>query len=111
MSGPARVVWEVVRGDDETLVLTITTDGSTPVDISARTYVSTVAAEPGGAAVTTATCTVTDGANGVLTMVLTDTKTDLLTGSLYWYDLVETSGSNESTLILAPMPVVRRVTA
>jgi len=109
MAAPARVPLTIVRGDDETVVVTITTDGTTAVNITGRTYVASFAVTPGATVVTTGSCAVT-GASGIVTITISDTNTDLLTGSSYWWDLVETSGTSESTLILGPVTVIDGVT-
>jgi hypothetical protein len=51
------------------------------------------------------------GATGTVTFDFTDTQTDLLTGSEYTYDVVETSGTSESTLLLGQLAVLARVAA
>ena len=53
----------------------------------------------------------TNAATGRLTLSMTDTQSALLTGARYVWDLVQTGGSTESTLILGSMPVSGRVSA
>jgi len=110
MAEPARVPWIVVRGDDETHVVEIYSDLTTPVTITGRTYVASITTVPGATPVATAACTVTDGANGEVTLVLTDTQTDALSETNYVYDLQETTSGLKSTLIVGPITVVEKAT-
>lgn len=113
MTRPAAVPLYWVAGDDETVSITICSDadGVVPVDITGRTYALTIAAERGATALLTLTGTVT-GASGLVVFTATDTQTGTTLGAgSYWYDVVETSGSSETTLLLSTLDVVARVTA
>ena len=110
MASPAAPKLTLVRGDDETVLVYIDSDNaSTPVNITGRTYTMSIGT-PGSTPLLSASGTVT-GASGLVQFDFTDTQTATLTGSEYTYDVVETSGSTESTLILAALKVVARVTA
>jgi hypothetical protein len=116
-TGPASVNLPIVRGDDVAYPIafyTAYTDETTntELDITGRTYVSSIAATKGGSVVTTATVTVTDAANGKITWSLTDTQTDALTGPRYTWDLIENPGtSSERTLIIGELRMTGRATA
>ncbi len=112
MAKPASPRLTFVRSDDETCIVVITSDaaGLVPVDITGRTYVMSIALFPGETPVTSATGTVV-GATGTVTFSFPEAKTVLLTGSLYWYDVVETASGDESTIILAQLTVLTGVTA
>ena len=116
-SGPAEVTLPIVRGDDVDYPIALYTaytdeTTNTELDITGRTYSSSIAATKGGTAVTTATVTVTDAANGKITWSLTDTQTDALTGPRYVWDLIENPGtSSERTLIIGLLNMTGRATA
>jgi len=112
MATPASPQLTFVRSDNEIVQITITSDsaGTTPVDITGRTYVMSIAASPGGTVVTSATGTVTGG-SGLVVFTFATAKTVLLTGTVYVYDVVETSGGVESTIMLGGLSVLTGVTA
>lgn len=127
-NNPVAITWPITRGDDETLPLqfadpggyTITrgSDGyetatvSDPFDLTGRTYSGSVSATRGGTVVTTLTVTVTSAATGELTLALSDTQTDALTGARYVFDLVENAGtSSETTVVVGTLLVSGRATA
>lgn len=99
-------------GDDETVAVYIYSDAAatTPVDVTGRTYTLSVATARGATPVLALTGTVT-GASGLVTFTATDTQTTALTAGTYVFDVVEVSGSNESTIILGTVAVGERVTA
>lgn len=112
MASPARanLIW--VIGDDETVTLTITSDadGLVPVDITGRTYTLSVGTVVGGTPTLALTGSVT-GPSGLVSFSATDTQTDALTERGYVFDIVEVSGSAESTLVLGHIQAIERVTA
>lgn len=112
MASPAGAPLQWVIGDDETVELHIFSDraGTVPVDISGRTYTLSLARERGTTATLTLTGVVT-GSSGLVTFTATDTQTAALTEGVYAYDIVEVSGTNESTLVLDTITAVERVTA
>jgi len=113
MAKPAAIDITLIIGDDETVQVTICSDaaGAVPVDINGRTYEASIAATPGGAVVDTFTTAVSgDGSTGVVTLTLTDTETAALTAGVYSWDLVETNGTAETTLILGYCTIQERVT-
>lgn len=113
MAEPANVDLTIVAGDDEVVQVTITTDGTTPVDITGRTYAMQVRADPAGTGTAECvfTCTVPTGTDGVVTCTAADTQTDNLTpGDAYRYDLVETAGTTTTTLMRGKVNVIQKVT-
>lgn len=114
--GPATVNLPVVRGDDVAYPLAFYTAYTseavnTPLDITGRTYASSVVLAKGGTVVATPTVTVTDAATGKVTWSLTDSQTDLLTAGTYVWDLVENPGtSSERTLIIGTLKMQGRAT-
>lgn len=116
-TGPAHVKLPIVRGDDVAYVLGLyesyTSEATnTELDVTGRTYTSSIATEAGGTVVTTATVTVTSAATGKLTWSLTDTQTDALIAARYAWDLVENAGtSSERTLVIGVLNMIGRATA
>lgn len=106
---PADLTW--VIGDDETVLLYITSDaaGATAVDITGRTYTLSVATAKGATPTLALSGSVT-GASGLVTFTATDTQTETLTEGSWVFDIVEYAPS-ESTLVLGPMTVTKRVGA
>lgn len=112
MAAPAPADLTFVIGDDETVLLYITSDsaGVTPVDITSRTYTLSIATAKGATPTLALTGSVT-GASGLVTFTATDTQTAALTAGSWVFDINEVSGSSESTLVLGALTVTARVTA
>lgn len=102
----------IVRGDSYSREFGLyEDDGTTPLDVTGRTYASKIALTPGGTVVTTPTCTVTSAATGKVTLSMTTTQTALLTNVSYWGDFVENAGtSSERTLFRFRFPMIDGVT-
>ena len=108
MATPASPRLTFVRGDDETVLVYIDSDANeTPVNITGRTYVMSIGTP--STPLVSASGTVT-GASGLVQFDFTDTQTEALTVAECSYDVVQTAGSAESTLILGRLSVVDRVT-
>lgn len=116
---PAAVTLPIVRGDDPSFTIALYTtyvsEGSASnvvLDITGRTYASSVSTSRGAAASTaTPTVTVSDAANGKLLWSMTDTQTDALTAPTYVWDLIENPGtSSERTIINGTLKVTGRAT-
>lgn len=113
MSNPTKLDLNLVSGDDETVQFVITTDGTTPVDLTGRSYLMQVRADPASTNTPscTFTCTVPTPANGTVLCVAADAETDnLAPGTNYWWSLLEVVGSNESTLVQGRVTVQYQVT-
>jgi len=115
-TGAASVTLPITRGDDNSyphgLYTSYTSETvNTPLNITGRTYSSSVSTARGGTVVVTPTVTVTNAATGKVLWSLTDTQTDLLTGPRYVWDLIENAGtSSERTLIVGVLNVSGRAT-
>lgn len=110
--GPAQQNLTLVAGDDEAVEFILTSDGTTPVDITGRSYVMQVRANP--AATTTPdcafVCTVPTGTDGRVVCLASDTATAALsTATTYSWSLLEVAGSVESTLIAGQVDVLGQV--
>lgn len=111
MAKPGTQNLTFVRGDTETVQVTMTSDGSTPVNITGRTYASQLRSNPEIAAIAaTASCSVTDGANGVMQAVYTATSTAALDPGYYYWDLQETNGTTVTTVLSGTVTVLADVT-
>jgi hypothetical protein len=115
--GPASFTLTVVRGDDVSRVFEFYTEytddtTNTPLDLTGRTYSSSIAATKGGTAVATPTCTTPDPTNGQVVWSFTDSTTDALTEPRYVFDVVENAGTtSERTVILGLINMTGRATA
>jgi hypothetical protein len=111
MAQPADQDLIITRGDTETLVVTITTDGSTAVDITGRTYLSQIRTQQDSTTIKASfTCTVTNGAAGQVTCVLSATSSAALSAGLYFWDLQENASSVISTILAGTVTVLADVT-
>jgi len=111
MAQPADQDLIITRGDTETLVVTITTDGSTPVNITGRTYASQIRSQQDSTTIKASfTCTVTSAVNGQVTCVLSATSSAALSAGLYFWDLQETASGVVSTILAGTVTVLADVT-
>jgi hypothetical protein len=111
MAVPATQNLTITRGDTETLLLTITTDGVTPVDITGRVYTCQFRNSPDDNAIAAeAVCSVTDGPNGQVTAVFAATETDDLDPGYFYWDLQENASGVISTILAGQVTVLADVT-
>lgn len=111
MAQPADQDLIITRGDTETLVVTITTDGSTAVNITGRTYSSQIRTQQDSTTIKASfTCTVTSGAAGQVTCVLSATSSAALSAGLYFWDLQENASGVISTILSGNVTVLADVT-
>lgn len=111
MAQPADQDLTITRGDTETLIVTITTDGSTPVDITGRTYTSQIRTQQDSTTIKASfTCTVTSGAAGQVTCTLSATSSATLSAGLYFWDLQENASGVISTILAGNITVLADVT-
>ena len=111
MAVPADQDLTITRGDTETLVVTITSDGSTPVNITGRTYRAQIRSSQDSTTIKASfTCTVTSGANGQVTCVLTATDSATLPVGIAFWDLEETASGVVSTILAGNVTVLADVT-
>jgi len=101
------------RGDTDSFTVTLTTDGTTPIDITGDTVVLTVDPSPAPTDALgnlfTLTGVLTDPANGVVTFTPTALDADQ-TPSTYFYDVQWTSGTAVKTVLTGQWQVVQDIT-
>ena len=111
MAQPADQDLTITRGDTETLVVTITTDGSTAVNITGRTYKAQIRSTQDSTTIKASfTCVVTSGASGQVTCTLTATSSSALSAGLYFWDLEENASGVISTILSGNVTVLADVT-
>jgi phage tail sheath gpL-like len=111
MAVPADQDLTITRGDTETLVLTITSDGTTPINITGRTYTAQIRSTPDSSTVKASfSCTVTSGSNGQVTCTLSAANSALLSAGNYFWDLQENASGVISTLLAGTVTVLADVT-
>lgn len=111
MAQPADQDLIITRGDTETLVVVLTTDGTLPIDITGRTYTSQIRTQQDSTTIkATFTCTVTNGPAGQVTIILSSTASALLSAGLYFWDLQENASSVISTVLSGNVTVLADVT-
>ena len=111
MAQPADQDLIITRGDTETLVVTITADGSTPVDITGRTYRAQIRSTQDSTTIKASfTCTVAYGTDGQVTCVLSATSSATLSAGLYFWDLEENASGVVSTILSGNVTVLADVT-
>jgi hypothetical protein len=111
MAQPADQDLTLTRGDTETLVVTITADGSTPVDITGRTYRAQIRSTQDSTTIkATFSCTVTSGTSGQVTCVLSASSSAALSAGLYFWDLEENASGVVSTILSGNVTVLADVT-
>jgi hypothetical protein len=111
MAQPADQDLTLTRGDTETLVVTITTDGSTAVDITGRTYRAQIRSQQDSTTIKASfTCAVTSGASGQVTCTLSSTSSSALSAGLYFWDLEENASGVISTILSGNVTVLADVT-
>lgn len=111
MATPAEQDLVVTRGDTLTVNVTMTTNGTTPIDITGRTYSSMVRAnyeDPTAAA--TFTCSITNAAGGVVQLVMSAASTAVLEPFNYYWDLQENASGVISTVLAGAFVVLPDVT-
>lgn len=111
MARPATQDLVFVRGDTETISATMTTDGSTPIDITGRTYTSQLRSAPDSDIVAaSATCSVPTGTDGKVNVVYSSASTALLSPGYYYWDLQENASGTITTVLAGEVTVLADVT-
>ena len=112
MAQPADQDLTITRGDTETLIVTITTDGSNAVDITGRTYRAQVRSQQDSTTIKASfTCTLSaTPTDGIVTCVLSATSSAALSAGLYFWDLEETASGTVSTILAGNITVLADVT-
>jgi hypothetical protein len=112
MAVPATLDLNITRGDTETIVVSLTEDDqTTPITITGRTYTAQLRTSPDIAIVSAAfVCTVTNGANGQVTCVMSATESAELKPGYYYWDLQENASGVISTVLRGTVTVDADVT-
>jgi hypothetical protein len=111
MAVPAEQDLVVTRGDTLTVGVTMTTNGTTPINITNRVYTSMVRQnydDPTPAA--TFTCTIISGAAGTLQLVMSAASTAVLEPQNYYWDLQENASGIITTILSGSFVVLPDVT-
>ena len=111
MAQPADQDLTITRGDTETLVVTIEDDAGSAINITGRTYRAQIRSSQDSTTIKASfTCTVTSGANGQVTCVLSATDSATLSSGQYFWDLEETASGVVSTILSGNVTVLADVT-
>lgn len=111
MATPAAQNLTIVRGDTETLVITVTSDGTTPINVAGRTYRAQIRREKDSGTVSAAfNCSVTNAAAGQVTCILSANDSALLTAGTSYWDFEENNGGIVTTIIAGAVTVLADVT-
>lgn len=112
MAVPAEQDLILTRGDTETLVVTITSDDAgTPINITGRTYRAQIRSAQDSTTIKASfTCTVTAGASGQVTCVLSAADCATLPSGQYFWDLEENASGVVTTILSGNVTVTADVT-
>lgn len=110
MAAPATMNISFVRGDTEVIVVTITNDGTTPVDITGRTYRAQVRKTKDATAYVAFDCAVTNAAGGVVTCTLSAGNSSNLDAGISYWDFEEANGAVVTTILAGTVKVLADVT-
>ena len=113
MAAPAQPKNPLVIYQGDTLSFTVTSQDSdgNPINVTGRTYAMKVRPSSSSSTVlATATCVVTDGANGVVSVTIPAATTAALDVGTGVADLEETNGSTVTTLVRWKVSIVEDVT-
>jgi hypothetical protein len=111
MAVPAKQNFSITRGDTETVVVNITTDGSTPIDVTGRTYRAQLRSTKESTVVSASfTCTITNAFEGQVSCVLSAVSTATLVPGTYYWDFEENNGGVITTIIAGTVTVLADVT-
>lgn len=98
----------VYTGDDVSQTFTFTSDGSTPINITGRTYSAGV--YDGASSVASFTCTNTTGTDGKVVLSLANATTTSLGVGQWRWSLVENASGIISTLLVGSFTIASEVT-
>lgn len=106
MAAPASHGLVLTQGDTLQVTWTLCSDaaGTTPIDITGRTYALKVK-NSAGSTVLTATCTVPTGTDGRVVCTASAATTAAVAAGVYSYDLEETSSGVVATIVAGPFTV------
>jgi hypothetical protein len=111
MAVPAKQNFSITRGDTETVVVNITTDGSTPVNITGRTYRAQLRSTKESPSISASfVCTITSAPLGQVTCVLSAAASAGLSAGTYYWDFEENNSGVITTIIAGTVNVLADVT-
>ena len=111
MAVPSKQNLIITRGDTESVVVTMTSDGTTPVDISGRTYRSQIRTTKDASTIDASfTCTVTSALIGEVTCSMTAGDTAALVVGIHYWDFEENNSGVVSTILAGTVNVLADVT-
>lgn len=108
---PAKQDIKIMRGDTETITVTITDTTGTPVNLTGDTFASQVRYNRDDTSIAASfTCTVTNPTGGVVTLVMSSVSSAALNDGIAYWDLQRTSGGIVSTIVSGKCTVLADVT-
>ena len=111
MAVPAKQNFSITRGDTESVVVNITTNGSTPINITGRTYRAQLRGTKESATISASfVCTITNAAQGQVTCVLSAVSTAALAPGTFYWDFEENNAGVITTIIAGTVTVLADVT-
>lgn len=111
MAVPAKQNFSITRGDTETVVVNITSNGSSPINIAGRTYRAQLrSTKDSGVISASFVCTITDAPDGEVTCVLSAASTAALSAGTYYWDFEENNDGVITTIIAGTVTVLADVT-
>jgi len=110
MAVPANYNLKFVRGDTLTLNITITNDGSMPVNITGRTYRAQIRYEKNSSTIAASFTTTQNNTTGVVTCVLSATSSAALTDGPAFWDFEENNAGVVTTILAGKVTVLADVT-
>ena len=111
MATPANQDLVITAGDTLTVVITMTSNGTTPINITGRTYRAQVRQQADNTTIEASfTCTVTNGSAGQITAVLSASQTGVLEAGNHVWDLEEDASGVITTVLAGAFVVLADVT-
>jgi hypothetical protein len=111
MAVPAKQNLTITRGDTESVVVTMTSNGTTPVDITGRTYRAQIRTTKDSSSIDASfTCTITNAAAGEITCTILPAVTATLSVGTHYWDFEETDAGVVSTILAGTVNVLADVT-
>lgn len=111
MAVPAKQDIKIMRGDTEIINIQLTEDGTTPIDISGRTYASQIRyTRDAATAAASFSCAIDNAAQGRIKLTLDATSSSLLTSGTAFWDFQETNDGVVTTIIAGKCTILADVT-
>jgi hypothetical protein len=111
MAQPATQNLVLVRGDTETLVITLTDSAGAPIDITGRTYRAQIRVNRDASSIAASfACSITNAAAGQVTCVLSAVNSAALTAGINYWDFEENNAGVVTTILAGTAQVLADVT-